>query len=117
MNRYTVFGWAVEEFFTADRFYLDEQTEGELSFVFLHRDTGDGFTFAICEGDTEETLTARVTQAVRDFYPRPEDETQEEREMREDVILTDWQLLLDRFQILDGSEDEFREEEEFENAA
>jgi hypothetical protein len=119
MNRYQVLGWAVEEFFTADRFFLDEQTEGELSFVFLHRDTGEGFTFAICEGDTEETLTARVTQAVREFYPRPENETQEESETREEIILTDWKLLLDRYRILDGSEDAFREEdqEEFENAA
>jgi hypothetical protein len=98
----TVYGWAVAEFLEAYGFYPNE-CEAEPGFV--SRSGEVNFPFEIVGTETDASLTAEVKEIIYDYFPV-------------EVIgeaVRDWELLLERFAILDGTEDSGKIESENED--
>lgn len=94
----TVYAWAVQEFFETWGFYPDDENPSH----FTNKSGVFRFDFEIEEDETEETLTEGVRKIINEMID-PADE---------EAANSDWNLLLERFRVLDGTEDQSKENEE-----
>lgn len=100
-NPFQVFAWAAVDFFDDAKFIVADESEETFSFEFEHRHTGETFQLEISENETEISLTAKIRQVIRRFFPNDKI-----------AMLSDWRMLLERFRLLDGTEDQRQENDE-----